>query len=169
MQTGRYYAAPAFLFVAEDMGHEDSQCQRKLLAHCRRKEFSEVECTTASYKPTHPRFRYNTLSRIKQHSWRASLLRWVHTCNVTAYRNAVTLQLTDTIRNYGLNFHPVPHGVTVSCERYTLGFPVCYGSPSDVFAASSGFIHLYALSYKEKEKRGAVVTCHVALPDLLRP
>ena len=47
---------------------------------------------------------------------------------VTAYRNAVTLQETDTIRSYELNFHPVPHGVTVSCERYTLAFPVCYGS-----------------------------------------
>jgi hypothetical protein len=44
------------------------------------------------------------------------LLKWVHTCNVTAYQNAVTLQVTDTIRNYDLNFHPVPHGVTVSCE-----------------------------------------------------
>jgi hypothetical protein len=65
-------------------------------------------------------------------------LRWVHTCNVTAYRNAVTLQVTDTIRSYELNFHPVPHGVTVSCERYTLGLPVCHGSPSDVFVASSG-------------------------------
>jgi len=52
---------------------------------------------------------------------------WVHTCNVTAYRNAVTLQVTQTIRSYDLNFHSVPHGVTVSCERYTLGFPVCYG------------------------------------------
>jgi hypothetical protein len=29
---------------------------------------------------------------------------------------------------YDLNFHPVSHGVTVSCERYTMGFPVCYGS-----------------------------------------
>ena len=46
-------------------------------------------------------------------------LRWVHTCNVTAYRNAVTLQETDKIRSYELKFHPVPHGVTVSCERYT--------------------------------------------------
>jgi hypothetical protein len=53
---------------------------------------------------------------------------WVHTCNVTAYRNAVTLQVTDTIRSYDLNFHPVPHGVTVSCERYTVAFLVCYGS-----------------------------------------
>ena len=44
-------------------------------------------------------------------------LRQVHTCNVTAYRNAVTLQVTDTIRSYELNFHSVPHGVTVSCER----------------------------------------------------
>jgi hypothetical protein len=51
----------------------------------------------------------------------------------------------------------VPHGITVSCERYTLGFPVCYGSPSDVFAASSGFAHLYILHFKEKEKRVAVV------------
>ena len=66
------------------------------------------------------------------------LLRWVHTRNITAYRNTVTLQETDTIRSYELNFHPVPHGVTVSCERYTLAFPVCYESPSDVFAASSG-------------------------------
>jgi hypothetical protein len=54
-------------------------------------------------------------------------LRWVHTCNVAAYRNAVTLQVTDTKRSYDLNFHPVPHGVTVSCERCTMGFPVCYG------------------------------------------
>jgi len=75
-------------------------------------------------------------------------LRWVHTCNVTAYRNAVTLQVTDTIRSYELNFHPVPHSVTVSRERYALGFPVCYGSPSDVFAASSGFVHLYTLLFK---------------------
>jgi hypothetical protein len=56
------------------------------------------------------------------------VLRWVHTCNVTAYRNAVTLQVTDRLRSYDLNFHPVHHGVTVSCERYTMGFPVCYGS-----------------------------------------
>jgi hypothetical protein len=54
--------------------------------------------------------------------------RWVHTCNVTAYRNNVTLQVTDTIRSYDLNFHSVPHDVTVSCERYTVGFRVCYGS-----------------------------------------
>jgi hypothetical protein len=48
---------------------------------------------------------------------------WVHTCNVTAYRNAVILQVTDTIRSYDLNFHPTPHQVTVSYERYTMGFP----------------------------------------------
>jgi hypothetical protein len=66
------------------------------------------------------------------------------------------LQVSDTIWSYELNFHPVPHG-TVTCERYTLGFPVCYGSPSDVFAASSGFVHLYTLRCKEKEKRAAVV------------
>jgi len=62
------------------------------------------------------------------------------------------LQVTDTIRSYELNFHPVPHGVTVSCERYTVVFPVCYRSPSDVFATSS-FVHLYTLRFKEKEKR----------------
>jgi hypothetical protein len=39
------------------------------------------------------------------------LLRWIHTCNVTAYRNAVTLQATDTKLSYDLNFQPVPHGV----------------------------------------------------------
>jgi hypothetical protein len=51
----------------------------------------------------------------------------------------------------------MPHGVTVSCERYTRRFPVCYGSPSDVFATSSGFVHLYTLRFKEKEKRAAMV------------
>jgi len=51
----------------------------------------------------------------------------------------------------------MPHGVTVSCKRYTVGFPVCYESPSDVFAASTGFVHLYTLRFKEKEKRAAVV------------
>ena len=81
------------------------------------------------------------------------------------YRKAVTLQVPDTIRSYQLNFHPVPHGITVSCERYTLGFPVCYGSLSDVFAASSGFVHLYKLRFKEER---TVVTCHVAHPHLLR-
>jgi hypothetical protein len=69
-------------------------------------------------------------------------------CNVTAYRNAVTLQVTDTIRSYNLNFHPVPHDVTVSCERYTVGFQFVTGA-------------------RRREER-TVVTCHVARPDLLR-
>jgi hypothetical protein len=43
------------------------------------------------------------------------VIRWVHTCIVTACRNAVTLQVTDTMRSYELNFHPVPRGVTFSC------------------------------------------------------
>jgi len=77
--------------------------------------------------------------------------------NVTAYRNAVALQVTHTIRSYELNFHPAPHGVTVSCERDILRFPVCYASPSDVFEASSGLVHLYTLRVKDKEKRAAVV------------
>jgi hypothetical protein len=101
--------------------------------------------------------------------WLPLVLSWVHTCNVTAYRNAVTLQVTDTMRSYKLNFHPVPYGVTVSCELYTVRFPICYRSLSYVFAASSGFVHLHTLGFKEKEKRAAVVTFHVARSHLLRP
>ena len=78
-------------------------------------------------------------------------LKWREVCD--SRPNAVMLPVTDKIRSYELNFQPVPHGVTVSCERYTVGFPVCYGSPSDVFAASSGFVHLYILRFKGKEKR----------------
>jgi hypothetical protein len=89
----------------------------------------------------------NTL--IRQHD--VVRTRWVHACNVTAYRNPVTLQVTDTVRSYELNFHPVLHGVTVSCKRYTLGFPVCYGSPSDVFATSNGFVHLYTVWLKKMD------------------
>jgi hypothetical protein len=36
--------------------------------------------------------------------------------------------VTDTIQSYDLNFHPVPHGVTEFCERYIMGFLVCYVS-----------------------------------------
>jgi hypothetical protein len=67
------------------------------------------------------------------------------------------LQVTDTIRHYDLNFHPVPHGITVSFERYAMGFSVCYESPSDIFTASSDFVHLYTLHFNKKEKRAAVV------------
>jgi len=88
---------------------------------------------------------------------REEVLRWVHTGNITAYFKYIALQVTDTILSYELNFHSVPHGVTVSCERYTVGFPVCYGSPSDVFAASSGFVHLYIyIYYALKKKSGGV-------------
>jgi hypothetical protein len=38
------------------------------------------------------------------------------------------LQVTDTKPSYNLNFHPMPHGVTVYGECSTMGFPVCYGS-----------------------------------------
>jgi hypothetical protein len=58
-------------------------------------------------------------------------LRWVHTCNVSTNLNAITLQVTDTIRRYDLKFHPAPHDVTVSCESYAMGFPVCYGSQNN--------------------------------------
>jgi hypothetical protein len=55
--------------------------------------------------------------------------------------------------------------VTVSCERYTRRFPVCYGSLSAVFAASSGFVHLYkyTLDIKEKEKRVVVVVANATV------
>jgi hypothetical protein len=81
-----------------------------------------------------------------------------YTCNVTALRNSVTLQETHTIRSYDLNFHPMPHGVilVVSDERY-IRFPVYHGGPTDVFAASSGSVHLYTLRFKKNERRAAVV------------
>jgi hypothetical protein len=97
----------------------------------------------------------DTISQIRTNTVLA--LWWLHNCNVTAYRNAVTLQVTDTIRSYDLNYHHVPHGATASCERYTMGFPVCYRTPSDVFAPSSGFVRLYTLHFKEKDKRAAAV------------
>jgi hypothetical protein len=68
------------------------------------------------------------ISSVNLDSEFTDLFRWVHTCNVTAYRNAVPLQVTATIWSYDLNFHPVPHGVTESCESYTMGFSVCYES-----------------------------------------
>jgi hypothetical protein len=74
------------------------------------------------------------------------------------YCIAVTLQVTDMVQSYELNLHPMPHSVTVSSKRYTMGFPVCCGSLKDVFAASSSFVHLYTLCSKEKEKTPAVVT-----------
>jgi hypothetical protein len=46
-------------------------------------------------------------------------------CSCTAYRKTVILQVTDTVPSYDLN---LPHAVTVSCDRYTIRFPVCYGS-----------------------------------------
>ena len=58
-----------------------------------------------------------------------NVLRWIHTCNVTACRNAVTLQMPGTIRSYELNFHLKPHDVRVSCERYTLVAPSLLWGP----------------------------------------
>ena len=93
----------------------------------------------------------------KLYAYYVPLLRWVHTCNITAYCNAITLQVTDTIQSCELTFILCLTALTVSCEHYTMGFPVCYGSLSDVFATSSGFIHLsvyiyYALNRKRKER-----------------
>jgi len=58
----------------------------------------------------------------------------------------------DTIQSYELNFQPLPHGVTVSCKRYTVGFPVCSGTPSNVSTARRGFVHLHILCSKKKRK-----------------
>jgi hypothetical protein len=55
-------------------------------------------------------------------------LRWVHTCNITAYRNSVMMHVTDMKWSYDLNFHSVPHSITISCKCYTMGYPVCYRS-----------------------------------------
>jgi hypothetical protein len=82
------------------------------------------------------------------------VVRWVHTCNVTAYRNAVTLQVTDTVRSYGLNIHPVPHCVTASCERYTRRFPDFYGSQKH---------------HECKGDEWSVRWWRVTLPDVARP
>jgi hypothetical protein len=46
--------------------------------------------------------------------------------------HTVRMQVTDMIWSYHLNFHPMPHGVTVSCEHYTMGIPVCYKTRSIV-------------------------------------
>jgi hypothetical protein len=42
-------------------------------------------------------------------------------------------------------------------QRYTMGFPVRYGSPRDVFATSSSFLHLHALRIKDKKQTAAVM------------
>jgi hypothetical protein len=59
--------------------------------------------------------------------------------------------------NFGLlqKFHPVPHGVTVTCERHTVEFLTGARAMS---ATSSGFVHLHTLGFKETAKRAAVVT-----------
>jgi hypothetical protein len=94
-------------------------------------EHSHTEITLISRLYCARARRKNEISQACQTHWcvRATVsLKMGITCNVAAYRNAVTLQVTDTIRSYDLNFHPVPQGVTVSCERYSVGFPVCHGS-----------------------------------------
>ena len=77
------------------------------------------------------------LTVVLQHNsqYTSNHLRWVHTCNVTACRNVASYWHDTGLR--------AEHSSRASrrdstCERYRLGFPVCYGSPSDVFAASSG-------------------------------
>jgi len=65
--------------------------------------------------------------------------------------------VTDKIRGYELHYLPVPHGVTVTCERYTHRGPSLLRESSDVFAASTGFVHLYTLHFKQKRKSAAVL------------
>jgi hypothetical protein len=54
------------------------------------------------------------------------------------YCHAIMLQVTDTIQSYNLNFHTVPHGIRVYCERYTMEFLVCYGSQNIMNVKKSG-------------------------------
>jgi hypothetical protein len=49
-------------------------------------------------------------------------------CNITTYCNAITLQVTDTKRSYNLHFHPVSHGVTVSCKHTLWGCQFVMGA-----------------------------------------
>ena len=93
-----------------------------------------------------------------------TFLRWVHTCNVTAYRNVVTLQVTDSTELRAELSSRASRRNSILRALHT-GVPSLYGSPSDVFAASSGFVHLYTLRFKEER---TVVTCHVSHPHLLR-
>jgi len=74
---------------------------------------------------------------------------------VTLPRTVTTyVGVTDRIRSYELNFHPVPHGVPASVTLR--GSQFVFGSPGDVFAASSGFVHLfiYITLYGKREKSG---------------
>lgn len=55
-------------------------------------------------------------------------------------------QVTEIIRSYELNSNPVRHDVTFR-------FPVCYGSPSDVFAANSSLVRVVRIQNDLKGKR----------------
>jgi hypothetical protein len=71
-------------------------------------------------------------------------LRRVHTCNVTAYRIAVTLQVTDTIRSYDLKFIPClmaqqyPASVTPGGSQFVTGASSS-GVPRDFFGGVGVF------------------------------
>jgi hypothetical protein len=69
---------------------------------------------------------------------------------VTIRGNVISVHRQHNIKIKLKKIIPAPKG-------YTLGFPGCYGSTSDVFKASSGFVHFYTLRFKETEKRAAVV------------
>jgi hypothetical protein len=131
-----------------------------------------IACWIPKAKNTHSE--YVTINNFLLQPWlqRTCLiftLRWVHTCHVTTYRNAVTLQVTDTIHSYDLNFHPVPHAVTVSYERYTVGFRVCYGSQK-VRGADGGdvsrctFRPAQAVTVSSLWCDGQIPTAHRTLP-----
>jgi hypothetical protein len=89
-----------------------------------------------------------------------------YTCNVTALCNDVTLQVTDTIRNYELNFHPVPHGVQypASVTRWGSQFFTGVRAMSlQLAVASFTYIH-YALKKKEKRADGCDVSRCTSTP-----
>jgi len=45
-----------------------------------------------------------------------------------------------------------------------MGFPVCCRSPSEVFAATSGFLRLYAVCFKENGET-AVAVANATVPE----
>ena len=62
-------------------------------------------------------------SKDNQMSFPFPVLRWVHTLTLPRTLDAVTLQVTDTIRSYKLNFHPVPHDVNSILRALHIGVP----------------------------------------------
>jgi len=77
-------------------------------------------------------------------------LRWVLTCNVTAYRNVASDSHGTELRAELPTRASRRNSILRALHR---GVPSLLREPSDVFAASSGFVRLYTFRFKGKEKR----------------